>query len=131
MKYKNFFARFGMLIILVLLIIIASFLSPQFLTYQNLMNVIRQISMVAIIAIGSTLVLIIGGIDLSVGSTAVFARVFFAGLVSFNHLPIWLAAIVAIIAGLLVGLFNGGITVGFDVPPFIVTLATMNAFRGM
>ena len=78
MKYKNFFARFGMLIILVLLIIIASFLSPQFLTYQNLMNVIRQISMVAIIAIGSTLVLIIGGIDLSVGSTAVFASVFFA-----------------------------------------------------
>jgi ribose/xylose/arabinose/galactoside ABC-type transport system permease subunit len=131
MTYKTLFTRYGLLFILALMVIIASFVSPVFLTYDNLMNIIRQISMVAIIAIGATIVLIIGGIDLSVGSTAVFCSVFFAGLVSYNNLPIWLAFAFSLIAGMAVGLFNGSITVGFSVPPFIVTLASMNALRGM
>lgn len=131
MNYKSIFTRYGLILILVAIVIISSLVSPVFLTYQNLMNIIRQISMIAIIAIGATIVLIIGGIDLSVGSTAVFCSVFFAGLVSYNSLPIWLAFAISIIAGMAVGLFNGSITVGFAVPPFIVTLASMNALRGL
>jgi ribose/xylose/arabinose/galactoside ABC-type transport system permease subunit len=131
MTYKSFFTRYGLIIILIGIVVISSFVSPVFLTYQNIMNIIRQISMVAIIAIGATIVLIIGGIDLSIGSTAVFCSVFFAGLASYNNLPLWLAFIIAVIAGMAVGLFNGAITVGFAVPPFIVTLATMNALRGL
>jgi ribose/xylose/arabinose/galactoside ABC-type transport system permease subunit len=131
MNYKSIFTRYGLIIILAAIVLISSLISPVFLTYQNLMNIIRQISMIGIIAIGATIVLIIGGIDLSVGSTAVFASVFFAGLVSYNGLPIWLAFAISIIAGMAVGLFNGSITVGFAVPPFIVTLASMNALRGL
>jgi ribose/xylose/arabinose/galactoside ABC-type transport system permease subunit len=131
MNYKAFFTKYGLILILIGIILISSFISPIFLNYQNLMNVIRQISMVAIISIGATIVLIIGGIDLSIGSTAVFSNVFFAGLVSYNGFPIWLAFLIAIIAGMGVGFFNGAITVSFGVPPFIVTLATMNALRGL
>ena len=131
MKYRSFFTRFGLLIILAVMVVIASLISPVFLSYQNLMNIVRQVSMVAIIAIAATIVLIIGGIDLSIGSTAVFCSVLFAGLVSYNNLPIWISLVLSIVAGMGVGLLNGGITVGFNVPPFIVTLATMNAFRGL
>ena len=63
MKYKTLFTRYGLLLILAFIVIIASIVSPVFLTYDNLMNIIRQISMVAIIAIGATIVLIIGGGD--------------------------------------------------------------------
>ena len=87
--------------------------------------------MVAIIAVGSTLIIIIGGIDLSVGSVAAFSGVLFAGLVANSNLSIPLAFIVTLLFGALAGFINGGVTVKFSVPPFIVTLATMYVFRGL
>ena len=122
---------FRLIFILIIIILIASFISDYFLSFTNFLNIVRQISMVAIIAVGSTIIIIVGGIDLSVGSVAAFAGVFFAGLVSNNGIPVPIAILITLLFGAAAGFINGGISVKFSVPPFIVTLATMYVFRGL
>jgi ribose/xylose/arabinose/galactoside ABC-type transport system permease subunit len=87
--------------------------------------------MVSVIAVGSTIIIIAGGIDLSVGSIAAFAGVLVAGLTAKNNLPVPAAVLITLLFGAFAGFINGGVTVKFSVPPFIVTLATMNIFRGL
>ncbi len=127
---RKFLQDYILLFILILVIVIASLISEHFLSVTNFLNVLRQISMVAIIAVGSTIIIMVGGIDLSVGSVAAFAGILFAGLAARNNLPLPLALLIALLFGVSAGLLNGGIIVGFSVPPFIATLATMFIFRG-
>ena len=105
--------------------------SSSFPTQRNLFNVLRQISTNMLLACGMTMVIILGGIDLSVGSIIALTGVFAAGCVSRYGLPIPIAMIVGILIGVVFGLFNGLVVSKTTIPPFIVTLATMNVARGL
>jgi ribose/xylose/arabinose/galactoside ABC-type transport system permease subunit len=123
---------------LVLLIAVLSALEPDaFLTAENTFNVLSRSSVNGIIAMGMTAVIISGGIDLSVGSMMALCGMV-AGLVMTRDGTIvptaglmWLGTLVGMIAGLLCGLLNGGLITKLNLPPFIVTLGTMSAFRGI
>jgi ribose/xylose/arabinose/galactoside ABC-type transport system permease subunit len=128
---KNFLKRYRLIMILILIVLISFVISDHFLSLNNFLNIIRQISMVAIIAVGSTVIIINGGIDLSIGSVSAFSGVLFAGLVANHDFSIFIALVVTLFFGAIAGLINGGVTVGFSVPPFIVTLASMYIFRGL
>lgn len=105
--------------------------SKSFVTSKNMFNILRQISTNMLLACGMTMVIILGGIDLSVGSIIALAGVISAGCVSRYGLPIPVALLVGVLIGLLIGAFNGVIIASTTIPPFIVTLATMNVARGL
>ena len=117
--------------VLVLAMITLSFLSDRFLTPANLLNQTRFLTEVALLAVPMTFVIIMGGIDLSVGSIVAFSAV----LLGFSWLvlgfPLWLAVLVGIAGGTFAGYLNGLVIVYLGVPPLIVTLATLAIFRGL
>ena len=118
--------------VFVLLLICAalSLLTPRFLTEKNLINVVRQSSLNGIVAAGMTLVILTGGIDLSVGSLLAVTSVFAAGALQDGNAPLTAMA-VGVLIGLGFGLLNGLIVTIGDVAPFIVTLGTMTIARGV
>ena len=120
----------GVLVALAALVILFSFLSPHFLNTNNLLTIFSQVSIIAIMAFGMTFVLMIGEIDLSVGSIAALS-----GLVLGIMLSMGMHAIIAIMIALLVGALAGGanglISAKWKIPTFIVTVATMEIFRGI
>ena len=101
-----------------------------FLTTNNIMNVLRQVSTNLIIACGMTMVIILGGIDLSVGSVVGLSGCVTAMLIAYNHWPIAAAVCMGVFMGVLSGAFNGFVISKTTIPPFIVTLAMMNIARG-
>jgi ribose transport system permease protein len=129
-------ARVGALLSLTLLVLLAllwvllAFSTPSFWTYGNITNLLRQGAMTAILAIGETFVIITGGIDLSVGAVVGFTSVIIAWLLTHGY-PIWGALMITLAFGLVIGVFHGfGIT-KLGLPPFIMTLATLTALRGI
>lgn len=115
---------------LLILVVIATLLSPSFRNPVNLLNVLLQVSMNAFVAMGMTFVIISGGIDLSVGSTvALTAEVMV--LLALKGIPWWLAGAIALVVGFAMGALNGFIIHSLKVIPFIVTLATMQVYRGL
>jgi ribose transport system permease protein len=120
----------GIIIGLLAISTILTILSPAFLTKTNIFNVLRQVSMNLYVACGMTMVIILGGIDLSVGSTIALSGVVTGGLIAFSGLPLVPALLCGVAAGTLVGAINGAIISRTTIPPFIVTLATMNIARG-
>ncbi|OHE65081.1 MAG: sugar ABC transporter permease [Treponema sp. RIFOXYC1_FULL_61_9] len=133
-KYGIYFIFLGMLII-------ASLLSPAFMTPINLINIIRQISIIGLIALGVTGVIVSAGIDLSSGSVVGMAAVVAASLVQtkgwsgalFPHLaesPLAVAILAACLIGVLAGAFNGFLVAKTGIPPFIATLGMVLAVRG-
>jgi len=117
-------------VVLILICLLLSLLTPRFLTSENLINVVRQSSLNAIVAAGMTLVILTGGIDLSVGSLLAVTSVFSAGTLAAGSTP--LGAILAGIGiGLVFGIANGLIITVGDVAPFIVTLGTLTIARGV
>lgn len=123
--------KYGIVYLLLLLIVIASTVSKQFLTVQNGLNVLRQVSPVIILALGEGLVIITAGIDLSVGALVALSGMMAAGAISFWKMPTFAAVIVALLVGIVFGSINGLIVAKFNISAMIVTLATMNAARGM
>lgn len=101
-----------------------------FLGTKNVMNVLRQVSINANLACGLTMIIILGGIDLSVGSGVALAGVITGGLIAFNGWAIFPACLVGIVVVTLIGAFNGLVISRTFIPPFVVTLATMNIARG-
>jgi len=125
-----FLDKYRVLLIFALLLIVASFLSDAFLTTNNLFNVFRQVSIIAIMSVGMTLVIITAGIDLSVGSVMAFSGAILAGVIAAGvSLPIAIIACLAV--GIVLGAFNGFIIAKGKVPAFIATLAVMVIARGM
>ncbi len=122
--------------IIAALLVLCVFLSvnPEttktFLTQKNVFNVLRQISSNLYLACGMTMVIILAGIDLSVGSVIALSGCISAGCVSRYGLPIGVAILVGLLVGLVVGMFNGFWISKTSIPPFIVTLATMNIAKG-
>ena len=105
-------------------------MSPNFLTVNNLMNVLRQVSINALIAFGMTFVILTGGIDLSVGSILALTGAVTAGLLAGGMDPI-LAMLIGLVLGAILGAINGIIISKGNVAPFIATLATMTIYRGL
>lgn len=103
---------------------------PVFLTPDNLLNVLRQIAVNAVIAYGMTFVIITGGIELSVGSVVALSGCVTAGMMNYYGMPIPAAIIVGLLAAAIVGLINGMVIAGFKVPPFVITMATQTICRG-
>ncbi|WP_115617388.1 ABC transporter permease [Chromobacterium vaccinii] len=122
--------RQGPLMALVLVGTILSILSADFLTANNLLNVMRQVSINALIAFGMTLVILLGGIDLSVGSILALSSVLTAMLLQANVDPM-LATLLGILSGAAMGLVNGLVICKGKVAPFIATLASMTILRGL
>ena len=131
---KFFKENLGILIALVVLCLVLTInpaTSRTFLTQQNIFNVLRQTSTNLYIACGMTMVIILGGIDLSVGSIIALSGCIAAGCVVHYQLPLGAAILVGLIVGLLVGAFNGLVIAKTTIPAFIVTLATMNIAKGL
>ena len=115
---------------LFLIITIITILNPDFLSVSNLLNVLRQVSINAIIAFGMTFVILTGGIDLSVGSILALTGAVTAGMMAGGTDPI-LAMLLGLILGALLGAVNGVLIAKGNVAPFIATLATMTIYRGL
>lgn len=123
---------FGIIAVLVLLTAVFMVISPDgFGQPANLVNVVKQAAVNGIIATGMMFVIISGGIDLSSGSTVAFAGVTAALVAKMEGVPLIVAVLAVLAAGALVGLINGlGVAYAL-LPPFIITLATMTAVRGV
>lgn len=127
---KNYFKRnMGILFGLIAICVVVSIRSPRFLTQENLMNVLRQISSNMYLASSMTMILIAGGIDLSVGSVVAITGVTAGTLLGYG-LPIPAVIIICFILGGLYGCINGTILVNTTLPPFIVTYSMMQILRG-
>ncbi|EPP5679716.1 ribose ABC transporter permease [Vibrio cholerae] len=118
------------LIALLFLVVVVSFLNPNFFTVDNLLNILRQTSVNAIIAVGMTLVILTAGIDLSVGSVLALCGAFAATLVAME-VPVLVAVPTALLAGAALGAISGIIIAKGKVQAFIATLVTMTLLRGV
>ena len=138
---SSIFSKYGIFLIFAVMVVAASIMSPAFLSSINLINIVRQMSVVGLIALGVTGVIVSAGIDLSSGSvvglTAVvaaslaqdpeYSTPFFPGV----HVPLIIAVLAACAVGALVGLINGSLVAKTRIPPFIATLGTFTAIRGL
>jgi ribose transport system permease protein len=129
---RNYNALFGLtlLALLVLLWVILSLATQSFASGNNISNLLRQGSMIAILAVGQTFVIITGGIDLSVGAVVGFATVIAAMLINAG-VPVFIAILLTLLVGVAIGLFHGFGIVKMGLPPFIITLATLTSLRGI
>lgn len=122
--------KFGPLFALLLLFIVIAALNPSFLEPLNIMNLLRQTSINALIAFGMTFIILTGGIDLSVGSILALSSALMAGMMVSGMDPI-LAILVGVLLGTLMGVLNGLLITKGKMAPFIATLATMTIYRGL
>ncbi|MCK2018905.1 ABC transporter permease [Peribacillus frigoritolerans] len=122
--------KFGPLLALVLLFIVITVLNPSFMEPNNILNLLRQTSINALIAFGMTFIILTGGIDLSVGSILALSSALMAGMMVSGLDPI-LAILVGILLGAIMGVINGILVSKGKMASFIVTLATMTIFRGL
>lgn len=120
----------GILLALLFIAAFFSFLSPYFLSVNNLLSVLLQVSIISITAFGMTYALMIGGIDLSVGSIIALSGMVFAIMLNMTGM-LFLSIAAALATGMAVGFINGFIISKLEIPPFIVTVATMGIFRGI
>ncbi len=121
----------GIIGVLLLMVIVLSIVSPVFLTADNMITVLRQISNNVYLALGMTLVMILAGIDLSVGSIVAMCGTLIVGFIVTNGFPIWLSILLGLTLGTLCGFIDGVIVAQFKVPAFIVTLAMMDIAKGV
>jgi ribose transport system permease protein len=130
---KNIFAtrESGVFVALIILCIFMAFASPYFLKTENIFNVLRSMSTIGIMAIGMTMVIVSGGIDLSVGSVSAVAAMVTARQMSYAGWSPWIAFLTGIIVGLLCGVVNGLVITRLKVPPFIATLGMYSVARGL
>jgi len=116
--------------LLALMWVVLSFSTKSFMTPNNIANLLRQGAMIAILALGETFVVITAGIDLSVGAVVGFTSVIIALLLT-NGFPIWASIIITLLVGLAIGVFHAFGISKLGLPPFIMTLATLTALRGV
>lgn len=126
MKYMS---ELTTVIALIILMAVITIINSNFLTANNLLNLLLQVTSNALIAFGMTFVILTGGIDLSVGSILALSSVLTAGLLG-SGMPVTLAILISLILGCILGMMNGLLISYGKLAPFIVTLATMTIFRG-
>ena len=130
MKELSGTALLGPLAAMVIVALLVALTTPRFLEAGNLSNLVLQVSIVALVAIGSTLVIFSGGIDLSPGSAIALLSMVFAVMVKLVGIDFWLALIATLVLGALLGSVNGFVTAYLRIPSFITTLAALSAFKG-
>lgn len=130
-KAARAFLTRPLIVIFVLSIILASLISPVFLSTRNIFNLLQQSSIEGVIAIGMTFVILGAGIDLSVGSVAAFGGMAVAILVTDMGIPTPLAVLISVALGGVIGFAQGSITALTKVPSFIVTLGGLVSIRGL
>lgn len=123
--------NFGILMGLCILCIGLTVMTDKFATVTNFFNVVRQITINLYLACGMTFVILLGGIDLSVGSVIAVTGCVSAGMITWLGLPVPIGILIGIICGTMLGAVNGLIISRTTIPAFIVTLATMNIGRGI
>lgn len=129
-KISNTLNRYSILLVLLLLFVISSLVNKNFLTFENLTNISRQISVTTILAFGETLLIIAGMIDLSSGSVLALSGVL-SVMTYVNTQNLILAFVVAVVVSVFGNLLNGIMVERFKAPPFIATLATQTIARGV
>ena len=131
-RKKINFKNYGIFVVFIVLVIILMILSPNaFAKPRNLINVVKQASINGVLACGMMFVIIAGGIDLSAGSVVAMSGVVAAYLAQMQGLPIFVPILGALGTGALIGLVNGFGAAYAELPPFIITLATMSIVRGV
>jgi ribose/xylose/arabinose/galactoside ABC-type transport system permease subunit len=128
---KRRWADYAFLIAFFILLLFAASMSDVFFTSRNISNLLRQIVTNGLISLGMLVVILTGGIDLSVGAVVAFSAIVVSGMIQEQGLPIPLAILVALCVGGLAGAVNGFVISRFKLQPFIVTLATLGAIRGL
>src|SRR5687768_14198234 len=118
----------GPLAVLLLSIIAFSIISGRFLSAANLGLVLAQVTVIAVLALGQTLVILTAGIDLSTGAIAVFSSILMATFATKMGMPGLLALLLGLVAGTAMGALNGFLVTRIKLPPFIVTLGTLSIF---
>lgn len=131
LKGKKAFSHASLLLILLAICILLTIVRPSFLSYRNIFNLLRSMSITGFIAIGMTFVIITGGIDLSVGSVVGFSSVMCGVFMKNMGWGIWPSLFVITLLCLLVGLINGALIHYGRLPEFIATLGTMQMLRGL
>ena len=131
MKIRNDMKKFGIYFVLAFLVLFFSVMTDSFLHEANLMNVLRQVSMLGIAAVGMTFVLLLGGIDLSIGSQITLVNIVAAWLMVNAKMNPVLACLVVLAMSSFIGFINGWIIAKIRMPPLIVTLSTMTMIEGL
>lgn len=139
---SSFCSKYTIYLVLLGMIIVLSIATPTFLTSANLINMLRQVSVIGLLAMGMGVVIISKGIDLSVGSTIALSAVISASLAQtadaadkfypeLGEIPLLIVILVGMFVGLIVGLINGSLIAYMNLPAFIATLSTMNVVRAL
>lgn len=123
--------RYGALVVIAGVIVFFSIVNPNFMTFDNMTDILRYISIVTFVAIGVTFSLIVDGFDLSVGSTVSLTTVGSATLMVWYQMPLPVVILVPIAAGALVGLINALLIIKFRIPDLLATLAVMYIIAGV
>ncbi len=129
-SFSSFIGEYGAFVALILLVIVISVISPEFRTASNFLNLLRQATFNGLIAFGMTCVILSDGIDLSVGSTFALSAIICAELLM-GGTPAALAILISLVAGTLLGVISGLLVTKGRLQPFIATLITMTAYRGL
>ena len=119
-----------LLMVLALIVGVFSVLSDNFFQRSTMVSIANQVPDLTFIAVGMTLVLIVAGIDLSVGSVLALSSAVLGGLMVDYGWPLWAAIPLCLVTGTLCGLMNGAVSIGFRIPSFIVTLGMLEMARG-
>ena len=130
LRHSKYVQQLVLFEILIVFCAVLSLISKNFLTFENIRNILRQQSMVAIVAVGATFIMLTGGLDISVGSGLAFTGVVFA-LCCQSGISIFVSLLIAMGAGAGVGAINGALIVGIGINHVIATLGTMYAVRGL
>ena len=130
-KKMTSFREFGVLVALLALVVIFAFSSPIFLSGENMLNITRQVSVVSLLAIGMTLVIVTGGIDLSVSAVIAAGGIITASAMRDMNLSIPVAIIMGLSVGIITGIVNGVLIALLNMPAFITTMGTMTIIRGL
>ncbi len=121
----------GILFALIIMSTILAIATNSFLKPSNLLNVLQQISINFTLALGMSYIILLGGIDLSVGSNVAFSGLVMAILMKHMMFPVWLSILIGILVAVFIGFLNGFFITFFNLPPFIATLGMMSIARGM
>lgn len=130
-KVSNFTFKYGAIFVIIGVFLYFSITNEYFLTYDNIADILRSISIVTLVAIGVTFSLIVDGFDLSVGSTVSLTTVVVATLMVWFEFPLWAVIVIPIVLGALVGLFNSLLIVKIRIPDLLATLGTMYIVSGI
>ncbi len=123
--------QYAPLMILIVLVILFSIISPNFMTPYNILILVRQVSFVAISAVGLMFVMIGGAIDLSIGSQIILTNIVLSIMLAYADVPLILAIPIILVLGTALGAFNGFLSIKLKIHPLIITLGTASIYKGV